>query len=245
MNYSFTDLHTHILPGMDDGSPDVQTSIEMLEKIKSSGIKSIILTSHFYPHNENPESFLERRDAAVKRLLEGISPDMEEKLPEMYIGAEVAFYSGMSRSTQIRALNIKGSNYILIEMPFRKWTKSEIMDLIDIRSHLGLIPIVAHLERYEKYQKKDTMCFLSDSGVLFQMNSEYIIDKKTRKKAFDLICKGYVQFIASDCHNLTSRPPTLSDCIEILNETFSPEFLGDVERYEKMIIKKAERLFPE
>ncbi len=240
MGILFTDIHTHILPGMDDGAENVEVSTQMLREMKKSGITSVIMTPHFYPHNEDPDEFSERRDNSIRELLSGI--DDLSLYPDMYFGAEVSFYRGISRSNNARKLAIAGSDYILIEMPFRRWSVNEIKELATMRETVGLIPIVAHVERYSKWQGKNTLYELIDSGVFFQMNAEYILNEKTRKKAFAMICSGKIQFIASDCHNMNDRAPILDKAISSIEKNISPEFLEDFSRYTRLILRYATKV---
>ena len=84
-----TDLHTHILPGMDDGSPNTETSIAMLRAERDQGISTVVLTSHFYRSHERPSSFLKRRAAAMDQLQQAIEqlPQKErDSLPRLVLG---------------------------------------------------------------------------------------------------------------------------------------------------------------
>ena len=87
-----TDFHTHILPGVDDGSRSVEMSVQMLESMAKQGITRVVATPHFYAQVDSPKAFLERRTAAVSELqaaMEGVP-----KLPKLSVGAEVHFFTG-------------------------------------------------------------------------------------------------------------------------------------------------------
>ena len=103
------DLHTHVLPGMDDGSKNVDESIRMMEGCFNQGVEILVATPHFYPWQEEPERFLKRRKAAVKAL-----PFPKGKFR---VGAEVAYYDEMDHSEAIEELRIEDTNLLLIEMP--------------------------------------------------------------------------------------------------------------------------------
>ena len=93
------DLHTHILPGVDDGSPDAATSAQMLALLQQQGVDTLAATPHFYAWNDTPEAFLQRRRQGFERLQEaGI--DTSHILP----GAEVAYFDGMSKSQVLQQL---------------------------------------------------------------------------------------------------------------------------------------------
>ena len=88
-----TDLHTHILPGMDDGAPDVETSLAMLREEARQGVDTVVLTPHFYRDRERPEHFLARRARAADRLnsaIQALPGEERRAMPRLILGAEVA-----------------------------------------------------------------------------------------------------------------------------------------------------------
>ena len=87
-----TDLHTHILPGMDDGAATVEISLKMLQAEREQGVETVGLTPHFYGERESVEGFLTRRAAAARQLLaaaEQLPPEKQQTLPRSILGAEV------------------------------------------------------------------------------------------------------------------------------------------------------------
>ena len=90
------DFHSHILPGMDDGSKSVEMSVEMLNREAEQGIRKVIATPHFYPWSEHPEQFLARRDTAAAKLRKAM--EMRNHLPEVIMGAEVNFCFSKSKA---------------------------------------------------------------------------------------------------------------------------------------------------
>ena len=235
-----TDLHSHILPEMDDGARDVAESLSMLSAAYAQGVRTIVASSHFYADRESPEEFLSRREKAVDRLIRGgYSP--EKGYPVIYLGAEVAVFTGMSRSAQLSSLAIGGGRGILIEMPFERWTEGVISEVLALREALGLRPIIAHIERYINYQKRSTLCSLIEGGVLIQSNAEYFLEKKTAKKAMKLLLQGGIHLLGSDAHGLTERVPNLGEGIgRILEHKYGEQLLIDVVECSRYVLKKAE-----
>ena len=93
------DLHTHILPGMDDGAKDVDMSLQMLRMQREQGVHTVALTSHFYPSKESAERFFRRRAESEKMLTQTIlelSNEEQKKLPELVLGAEVAWVPNLA-----------------------------------------------------------------------------------------------------------------------------------------------------
>ena len=111
------DLHSHILPGIDDGSRDISMTALMLSEMKRQGIQTVVATPHFYPSHDQPDAFLERRDRAMQALA-----TIQEDHPRIIPGAEVAFFDGISRSVIPELLRIQNTKLLLIEMPFTAWT---------------------------------------------------------------------------------------------------------------------------
>ena len=94
------DIHSHILPKMDDGSSSVEESLNLLRTSAEQGITEIAATPHFYASQYSPQKFLERRAACAARLQEALTPD----LPRVYLGAEVCYFDGVSRIDELEAL---------------------------------------------------------------------------------------------------------------------------------------------
>ena len=129
------DFHTHILPCMDDGSDGVETSLKMLRFEREQSIDTVVVTPHFYPDNERPEQFLERRRKSWELLRGAVETDSE--LPDIMIGAEVRFFEGISDCEYLASLAIEGTDYILVEMPMTKWSERMLTELSEIGQKQG------------------------------------------------------------------------------------------------------------
>ena len=108
------DFHTHILPGMDDGSRDVEQSLAMLRMEREQGIETVVLTPHFYARQNAPARFLERRSQSFQKL----SAALDESCPRLLLGAEVQYFDNMDRAEEIGSLCIGDTGVLLLEMPF-------------------------------------------------------------------------------------------------------------------------------
>ena len=115
-----TDFHSHILPGVDDGSRSVEQSLQMLRAEADQGIMRIVATPHFYARHDDPDRFIRRRNAAAAAL----QKDMEDHpgFPQIVLGAEVHYFPGISESEHLSKLTIEGTDYVLIEMPTPPWS---------------------------------------------------------------------------------------------------------------------------
>lgn len=221
-----TDFHSHILPGVDDGSKSIEESLLMLELLSNQGINRVVATPHFYANDESVEEFLERRQKAFDLISESSTV-----IPQVVQGAEVKFYDGISRLKDLKSLCIQGTNLLLLEMPFNKWTEYTVRELIDISSDGRVTVVLAHFDRYLSFQKSDVWYRILDSGILLQMNADYINNFFSRQKALSFFKKGAVHFIGSDCHNMNNRVPEIGKAIDILEKKLGNQYMLSFDNY--------------
>jgi protein-tyrosine phosphatase len=219
-----TDFHSHILPGIDDGSRSVEESLGMLRMEARQGIQRIVATPHFYPQQNSPAEFLERRAESARVLQEALA--QEPPLPQIYLGAEVYFFQGISDCEQLRELTIEKNSYILIEMPMPPWSDRMYRELQDIHYKQGLNPIVAHVDRYIRpFKTYDIPSRLAELPVLVQANASFFRDRFTRSMAMRMLRQGQIHLLGSDCHNLTTRVPNLDQAVQLIGKQLGEEAL--------------------
>ncbi len=197
------DLHTHILPKMDDGSQSPEETEKLLDLLCKQGVTEIAATPHFYANRESPEEFLRRREESIHMM----KPDDRFRL---HFGAEVAYFHGMQNCDSLAPLQIGDTGLLLVEMPFRPWTDRMIEDVCAIPAQLGLFPVLAHINRYRLRSQFPRYChLLAANDILFQCNAEAFERTLSCHWAMKHLKQGFVQFLGSDCHNLTSRAPKM------------------------------------
>lgn len=223
------DWHSHILPGMDDGSSNVEESLALLNMQAAQGIRTVIATPHFYADDESVETFLDRRRSAYEAL-QGAWNDLCVKV---LLGAEVRYYPGISRmeKNELKHLRIEDSTVLLLEMPFQRWTEYMIRELISLSNMNGLQVVLAHIERYLDQQEPDTWKRLEECGILKQVNASFFVSLASRRKALALLKKGSVQFVGSDCHNLTARPPRIGEAFAVIQKKLGDGFVSQMQEY--------------
>lgn len=221
------DWHSHILPAMDDGSKDVAESISMLGMQTSQGVGTVIATPHFYANDETVASFIERRAKAYEALKEQLG----ENGPHILLGAEVRYYQGISRLEGLKDLTIEGSKLLLLEMPMSVWTETMVRELVELSGKNSVRIVLAHVERYIKLQKSAVWNRLLESGIMMQVNASFFTSLASRRKAITLLQDGVVQFLGSDCHNLTTRPPVLGQAAEVIRRKLGNGFLDQMQEY--------------
>lgn len=202
------DFHTHILPDIDDGSRSVEQSLAMMRREAELGVEQVIATPHFYAGHRRVADFLERRRLAEEALRAAM--ENTQGLPRLFVGAEVAFFEGISSFEGLRDLAIETTDCIMIEMPMRQWSDRQLQELVEIRQKQKLTPIIAHVERYFPLQgSREIIRRLTELPVYLQVNAGFFEKITTRGKALRLLREQQIHLIGSDCHDLKERVPNL------------------------------------
>lgn len=221
------DLHSHILPSVDDGSKSLQETEQMLKSSYSQGVRRIVATPHFYGDSMRPDSFLEKRQRAFDRLILD-----DSTMPQLHLGAEVAYFDNMSRSESMRRLQIDRTGLLLVEMPFAPWTDRVAEDVCMLADRQGLTPVLAHVERYrQKTQFPRYRDMLLENGVLFQCNAASFLQAGLRGWVLKQMKYGYVHFLGSDSHNMTTRAPRLGEAAQVIEKKLGREALEEIEAF--------------
>ena len=197
------DVHTHILPCLDDGAKSKAEALEMLYMLQQQGVTDVALTPHYYGKKQSVDDFLRLRERAFEQLRAELPNGVKVRL-----GAEVHL-SGVNDppAEKICALAIEDTKCVLVELPLhRKWSNALFSRLEDFIYDTGYTPIVAHIERYEVVKKTPAVIGrLIDAGCLVQMNTRAFYDKKTRRFAFAMLKRNMVHFFGTDAHDTTGR----------------------------------------
>ncbi len=189
----YIDFHSHILPGVDHGSNNLATSLNQIKKAQQVGIDTIVATSHFYlKQGHKVEKFLQLRQSALEQLTQALQEESIKIIP----AAEVTLENGLDQLPGLERLCVKGTNYILLEMPQDYWREELIETVYLIKSQCRLKPIIAHVNRYNW---KDISKLL-ELNVIFQINAEAFMSLFTRSRYLKLIKSGVIQLLGSDAH---------------------------------------------
>lgn len=229
------DFHTHILPGMDDGSRDAAESLEMLRRSQAQGVDTVVLTPHFYAQRESISSFCTRRQTAFAVLREAQGG---EPLPALALGAEVRYFEGMTRADDLEKLCL--GRYLLVEMPFDRWSGRTVKEVQNLPVSRGITPILAHIERYFSLPHwEDAVEELTAGGCLLQMNAEAFRGLLRGRRARALLRQGWTDLLGSDCHNTTSRPPNLGEMRRELEAKIGGDIFQQIDRLGMQILRSA------
>ena len=219
----YVDIHSHVLPFLDDGAEDVKTAVEIVKECINQGITTIVCTPH-YLHNkeESVDDFIKRRNESYRLLKSELE---KQKITDIdfRLAAEVNFNCDLSEVENIEKLAIEGTDYILIEMPGAAWQDGMFDYLYTLIAKKNLIPIIAHVERY--YQNEREFQKLEKLQVYFQVNAPAFLDKADKKNADKLLKNKKIHLIGTDTHNLKNRFVKMKDGFSYIEKKTSREYL--------------------
>lgn len=211
----FYDLHCHFLPGMDDGCQTPGEALRLLEEQYRQGCRGVAATPHYYAR-ESIRDFLERREYAAARLAQALEERRHAPVPLMVFGAEVAYRETLINEGELERLCLGKSRYLLLEMPFTPWTGRTLEGVERLANTWGIIPVIAHIERYAGIVKEAYLEGLMESDALIQMNAGNFGKRKQERSALRMIRAGKIQVLGTDSHNTDLRPPNMDLAIKSL-----------------------------
>ena len=236
------DFHTHILPNIDDGSHNVQESITMLKQSFAQGIDTVVLTSHFRRGEHKIGTWLRDRQDRLDWIREALTDEDRLMVPRVVLGSEVEYIPGMNNWDYLDELQIKGTGYILTEMPFIPWSDSVVKTIDDIALNSPLTPILPHIDRYflNFTPKKYIQHYYDMDEILIQMNAIYINNYSNIQFFKPLLEERKIHLLGSDCHSCEWRPPDLGRAIRMIREVCGQELLDEIDARGREILKNAE-----
>lgn len=220
------DLHTHILPGIDDGSSSLEETMRMIDLAVQSGTTGIVAT----PHCNIPGLYDNYYDEWYDDLFDSTKRAIEENFDiKVYPGMEVFLTYDIDQMIEEgHVITINQSRYMLVEFGFGENEDFAQMMLEKIFKK-GLIPILAHVERFRFVQSHpDIITRLIEKGVVIQVNKGSFVGhfgKKEQQTAYYLLRHKKIHLIASDAHSSTYRTPYIRDVYDSLKLDCSKEYL--------------------
>ncbi len=228
----YFDIHSHILPYVDDGATDMDDATQLLKMAKENGISTILATPHFYPSEDVLDDFLRKTKNTFKLLNEKIE---NLGLPKVYLGCEILYFQGLGRADSLSTLTLNGSKYLLIELSSYDINKYLFEDLTRLKKR-GYIPIIAHFERYRKAKGfKKLFSFVKSNGIIVQINTITLLTPKYLRFLKKVLKSGIFCVLASDAHSLKNRPPLFKSVLDIVKEK-----LGN--KYHEELINNSQKL---
>lgn len=225
------DLHTHILPGVDDGAVNFAEGLEMLGIAVSNGTSHIVLTPHYLTRDMRSYGLKkEELFQRFERFCEAASvryPDLK-----LYLGAEMFGANNIEDIIENdRIIPINGTKYVLTEFSFGDYLP-RALDVTEVLIANGYVPIIAHPERYPFIQRnpRDIIRFL-EKGAMLQINATSLDNRSgslTRDVALLFLENRLAVAISSDCHSTYQRIPDLSEAYAFVSSNFSSVYAEDL-----------------
>lgn len=217
------DVHTHILPFVDDGSDCIEKSVNLVKNLVKDGVSQIILTPHYKRGVYEIE-----RDELLEKFNSFVSEIKNREIDvQLYLGEEVFCDNRIyNLLEQKKVLTINNTNYLLIEFDYFNY--SDILDYVYNIMQMGYIPVIAHIERY-RYLDANTLIELHQLGALIQINAPSVVGdygKKFQKRVFAAIKSGLVDFVATDAH--ADRESSLLSAYKVVSKKFGSKVADDL-----------------
>ena len=225
MNEQFTDIHHHLMYGIDDGAKNQKRMYEMLELAAADGITRILATSHMTP------GVYEFDEAQYQKSLEEARAyiDQEDLNIQIDTGVEVLytdFTASFLREGRIHTL--AGTNRVLVEFsPDVRFERFK--DALEQISYAGYVPVVAHVERYNCVTDnlKRALRTREELGAFYQMNCSTVLEAQGifgNRFARKILKERGIDAIATDAHNVSSRRVHMREAYEAVRRTFSENY---------------------
>lgn len=224
----FIDIHTHLLPGVDDGAQSMSQSLRLLRMAWENGTRTVVLTPHYRgKYKQNTPDMLNLKFSWLQETVSAELPGMQ-----LYLGQEIAYENDAPEAMhQGRVLPMNDSQYVLLEYRTNS-LRSQIITGVSETIYCGFIPIVAHIERYDVARKEpDLVDELLHIGALLQLNADSIIGANgfgVKRFCHKLLNVQKVHFVASDAHDSTQRPPLLRECFLRVCKKYGKEYAAEL-----------------
>jgi len=238
LKHTFKDIHSHIIPCIDDGSGSLESSLKMLKTMENAGTKELFLTPHYSMRrryktsSERILSKFEEFENLCKNIGIGI---------RLHCGCEIEYSADVPSLLQAGELvTLDGTKYILLE--FAPYIEiREIIEAVRTIVQLGFIPIIAHIERYPALKNRIVdIEILKSMGAMVQTNIDYIISRPIFVDDFlkTLISENIIDFIAGDVHMNPYSYAQLNKCAKIIEKYSSEDYVNDVfyKNFDKILI---------
>ena len=216
------DFHSHILPCIDDGASSVEMSLDMLSDSYKQGITTVVATPHCYlMKDSNIKAFLYKRQESYDNLIKAIESD-DRDFPKIKLGCELRIMKEINDMSTLKDLCIEGTDYILVEMPFKDWDVNYYDFLYEMILR-GMKPIMAHIDRFWDHRKEFYNLYQLD--LIYQVNAESIVKSPYKRYIPKLFEDGAFHIMGSDMHNMTTRPSLMKKAADAIIRVYGADRL--------------------
>ncbi len=220
----FVDIHTHILPGVDDGAFSEENALQMLKLAQEQGTRTVVFTPHYRgKFRKNTPELLKERFRSFSEIAA-----IEVPLMQLYLGQEVYYDpEAVEALAEGRALSMNGTSHVLLEFS-QSTTQEQIRKGVEAIWFYGYRPVIAHAERYDALRRSDKLLSeILECGAWIQLNADSILGRygaDVKRFCHKLLKKQQVSFIASDAHDTQVRPPVLRECFLYVHKKYGGEY---------------------
>lgn len=236
------DIHTHILPNIDDGARSIEETFNLIKEAKNSGFEAIVLTSHYmegYYETDTPE-----REVWVNAIYENLqAKNIDIKL---YLGNEIYLSDNMIKFMEEgKASTINDTSYVLFELPLDEEPEN-LYDIIYQMQQYKIVPILAHPERYSFIQKEPELVYdLIQKGVLMQANYGSIIGQYGEKAKIiveKLLENNMIHMLGTNAHRPNTIYPRIPQILAELNQIIGEEKLKQLTTINPKLVLNNKRI---
>lgn len=224
----FIDIHTHILPGVDDGAESMQEACRLIQMAYRDGTRALFLTPHYrsdcrgYSPRRIEEIFSQLQAAAARE-----TPDMQ-----LYLGTEVRFDSEVpEKLLRGEVLPLNGSRFVLLEFSRQALRTQILMGVSEILRY-GYTPVIAHAERCDTFRRfPEQIAEIVHLGAYIQINADSVLGTNgfaVKRFAHRLLKERKVHFVATDAHDSQNRTPMLNKCFLRISKKYGQDYAAQV-----------------
>ena len=226
---NFTDIHMHVIPGVDDGASDYDEALRMLITAEEEGIRNIIAT----PHSGAFDGFFNPVKKTFNKLKEMVAEECIDV--NLMLGAEI-YVEGQAVSKVVSGLKrgkyptLNGTEYVLVEFDICSEDYEDAETSVHYLTKNGYTPIIAHAEKYRF--SVGQIYELSEQGCFLQVNFSDVIpgryESEANEKAKRMLLDKKVDFFATDAHNMDRRPPIITESIDYLYQNYETDYIDKI-----------------
>lgn len=224
-NMNLTDLHIHIVPGVDDGAQSEEISEQMLLRAVEQNINTIIATPHY--RESVPKERVLKAFERVKKIAQDKTPSIQ-----LFLGNEILLSDGLvDEIKEEKVFSLANSRYYLIEaLPQTEYRR--LYEGLQEVVALGYAPILAHIERYDCLEQRiDRVIELIEAGCYLQVNAETVrlpFYQSQYRFIKELFKRDLIHFIATDAHSMDKRKPELLPAVVRLTKILTEEQMNRI-----------------
>lgn len=232
----YIDIHTHILPGVDDGAANMEQALSLVRMAYENGTRTLFLTPHYRgTYIKNDPDYLQEVFSLLCQSVWHEFPAMN-----LFLGNEVLYEAEAPEKLAAgQILTLHRSKYCLLE--FRNSVlRSQVITGVSEIIRYGYTPVIAHVERYDIFQRETALVYeVLEMGALIQLNAMSVLGENgwSIKRFCNQMLKNHlVHFIASDAHDMAARPPLLRECWRRILKKYGIEYANQLFYYNAQAI---------